>query len=80
MAGTKGRSGGARPGSGPTVRRLQLSKGAAQELKILTLHRRSLTNDQSIEPVLIVEHLIHKAWLEYNAMIQAAVDTLGGDL
>lgn len=80
MAGVKGKSGGARKGSGPIVRRLQLSKDAAQKLRILVSHRRGLINNQQLQPVDFVEMLIHEAWLEYDAMIQAAVDTLGDDL
>lgn len=75
MAGVKGKSGGARTGSGPTVRRLQLSKEAAQELRILTSHRRALTNNQALQPADIATQLIHAAWLEYDAMIQAAQAT-----
>ena len=74
MAGTKGRSGGARRGSGPTVRRLRLSKEAALELRILTLNRRGVTGNNEIQPVDIVTEMIHASWLEYDAMIQRLAD------
>jgi hypothetical protein len=55
---------------------LQLSAAAAQELHILTLHRRALTNDQGLAPVGVMEGLIHQAWLDYDAMVQGMVETV----
>lgn len=75
MAGTKGKSGGARIGSGPTVRRIQLPKEAAIELRILLLHRRALTNRQDLQPVDLIAQFIHEKWLEYDAMIQAMAES-----
>ena len=70
MTGKKGKSGGARKGSGPTVKRLQLSKEIAAELRTITMHRRALTNNRALHPADVAAQLIHAAWLEYDAMIQ----------
>lgn len=69
-----GKRGGARPGSGPTVRRLQLSKEAARKLRILTLDRRSIASAEFSE-VDMVESLIDTAWAEYDTMIQSAAES-----
>lgn len=65
--------GGNRKGAGRrrTFRRLDLSAETAQELKILTLHRRALTGNQGLQPVDIASDLIHAAWCEYDAALEA---------
>ncbi len=76
MAGKKGMKGGggARAGSGPKARRLQLPKGASQELNILLLHRRALTGNQELQAIDVVVQLIHEKWLEYDTVIQEATE------
>ncbi len=64
--------GGARPGAGALVRRLQLDKVAGQELRILTLARRALTGNQAITPDDVAADIIHAAWLEYDAGVEEA--------
>lgn len=74
MTGKKGRSGGARRGAGPNVRRIHISADAALELKILTLNQRALRNNPNLTPHQLVEELIHGLWLAYDAMIQEAAE------
>jgi len=62
--------GGARRGAGGLVRNLHLDEETARELRIITLHRRALTNNPALQPVDIVTQLIHGLWLTYDAMIQ----------
>lgn len=66
------RRGGARPRSGPAIRRLQLSAEAAQELRILASARLGGAGVEACER--LVEALIHQAWEEYDAEIQRQVD------
>lgn len=70
----RGLRGGPRSGSGPTVRRIQLDKETAQELRILTLRRRGVTGDNNVQAVDIVTHLIHAAWLELDARFQEGTE------
>lgn len=63
--------GGRRPGAGGLVRHLHLDKETARELRILMLHRRALTGNQELQPVDVARALIHAAWCEYDAAIQA---------
>lgn len=72
----RGLRGGPRPGTGPTVRRIQLDKETAQELRILTLRRRGVTGNKNIQPVDIVTHLIHAAWLELDAQFQSDAENI----
>ena len=64
--------GGARPGSGPIQVRLRIGKIAGQELRILTLARRSVTGNQAITPDNVAADIIHAAWLEYDAGVEEA--------
>lgn len=64
--------GGARPGSGPAVRRIQMSRESALELRILCLARLGKAGAEDAERM--VAALIHQAWLEYDAEIQAAAE------
>jgi len=65
-----GRRGGRRPGAGALVRRLHLDKETATSLRILTLHRRALTNNPELQPVNVATDLIKAAYAEYDAHIQ----------
>ena len=67
-------NGGARAGTGALVRRLQLDKKTAQELRILLLARRGATSNAELQPVDVVSQLIHAAWLEYDSSIQQSVE------
>lgn len=71
-----GRRGGARKGAGGLVRNIHLSKEVATELRIMTIARRGLTNDQTISPEQVANTLIHTAWLEYDARVQAASEQI----
>ena len=63
---------GRQPGArNVTRRRLALSDDAKQELRIITLHRRGITDNRELTPDEVVEELIHAAWLEYDAAISA---------
>lgn len=66
--------GGARPGAGALVRRLQLDKDVAQQLRILTLARRGVTGNANISPVDVATDLIRAAFAEYETGIEHAVD------
>jgi len=68
MSGVKGRTGGARVGSGPRQKRLTLSDNAAQELHIILLHRRSINPSLKVER--IVEQWIHEHWQELDVLNQ----------
>jgi hypothetical protein len=68
MSGVKGRSGGARRGSGPRQKRLTLSDDTAQELHIIVLHYRSLNPEVSAES--IVSQWIHAHWQELDSLYQ----------
>jgi hypothetical protein len=70
MSGVKGRSGGARRGSGPRQKRLILSDAAAQKLHIIVLHHRSLNPAVSAES--IVAQWIHEHWQELDGFYQQA--------
>ena len=72
MSGKPGRSGGARPGSGPIQVRLRIGKVAGQELRILTFARRGVTGNQAITPDDVAAQIIHEAWLEYDAGVEEA--------
>lgn len=67
--------GGARPGAGGLIRNLHLDKETATELRILTLHRRALTNNPALSSVDVVAQVIHEKWLEYDAMIQSMAES-----
>ena len=58
MAGKKGASGGARPGAGALVKRLNLSKDTATILRMITQHRRAITGNQELQPLDVVTQLI----------------------
>ncbi len=66
------RRGGARPGAGALQVRLRLRRAVAQELKVLTLARRSVTGNQAITPDNVAADIIHAAWLEYDAGVEEA--------
>ncbi len=68
MVGTKGRSGGARRGSGPRQKRLILSDDAAQKLHIIVKHRRGINPALRTEEV--VEQWINAEWQELDALFQ----------
>jgi hypothetical protein len=72
-----GRRGGPRPGSGPTLRRIQLSRAAAQKLRTLTLNRRSIVGGEFSE-VDMVESLIIVAYADYDAMIDEIAESTAG--
>lgn len=65
--------GGARPGAGALVRRLQLDKDTAQQLRIMTLARRGVSGN-NLRPVDVATDLIRAAFAEYEAGIEHAVD------
>jgi hypothetical protein len=65
------RRGGARPGTGPTVKRLTLDADTAAALRVLTLVRRGVTGNASLRPVDVVSELIRSAWREYTASVEA---------
>lgn len=67
--------GGARRGAGALVRRLQLDKDTARELRILTMVRRGVTNNPSLSPLDVATQLIHAAYLEFEKGIKDGVDT-----
>lgn len=70
------RRGGARCGAGALVRRLQLDKDTAQELRILTIVRRGITENPALSPLDVATTLIHQAYLEYEEGIEDhGVDT-----
>lgn len=62
--------GGARPGAGALVRRLQLDKDTAQELRILTMCRRGITNNPALSPLDVATALIHQAYMELEEGIE----------
>jgi hypothetical protein len=66
------RRGGARPGSGPTIRRLVLDADTAAALKVLTLVRRGITGNAALRPVDVATELIRAAWREYTASVEEA--------
>jgi len=43
-------------------------------LRVLLLARRGATGNAELQPVDVASQLIHAAWLEYDAMIQQAVE------
>jgi hypothetical protein len=71
------RRGGARPGSGPTVKRLVLDDDTAAALKVLTLARRGITGNAALRPVDVAAELIQSAWREYTASVEADADESG---
>ena len=62
--------GGARSGSGPAVRRLNLDADTAHALRVLTAVRRGITGNPSLRPVDVATELINAAWREYSAGIE----------
>lgn len=68
MSGVKGRSGGARVGSGRLQTRLLLSKEAARELTIIVKQRRSINPSICAED--IISQWIHEYWQEIDAYYQ----------
>ena len=60
----KRKRGGARPGSGPTVRRIRLDADTAKTLRVLWLARRS--DNPALTPADVVAHLIRAATTEYD--------------
>ena len=90
MAGTKGRSGGSRPGNpnkkrgvydrskarkaGAPTQNIHISKSAARMLRILLLNRRALGSN--IDENGLVESLIEEMWREYDQSIQKAIEGL----
>lgn len=66
--------GGARPGAGALVRRLHLDKDTAQELRILTLVRRGITDNPSLSPLDVATALIHQAYQEFESGIEETTD------
>lgn len=91
MTGTKGRSGGSRPGNpnkkrgiydrskarkaGPPTQNLHISKDAARKLRILLLNRRSFGS--SLNEDGLVESWIEEKWHEYDQSIQQTVEEFG---
>ena len=69
MTGVKGRSGGARAGTGRTQRRLRLSLDHAEKLAVIVGHKRGLA--PTITPEGVVEQWIDNAWTELDAQYQA---------
>jgi hypothetical protein len=65
------RRGGARPGTGPTVKRLTLDEDTAAALRVLTLARRGITGNAALRPVDVVTQMIQAAWREYTASVEA---------
>ena len=74
MAGTK-TSGNrtARRGRRP-VQNLHISRGAAQELRILMLNARGARGRDDISEEQIVEELIAQAWRAYDAEVSAEAE------
>lgn len=68
------RRGGARPGTGPVVRRIHLDADTARSLRVLTLARRSLGSQ--VTEVDVVSSLIRQAFDEYSASIEEAGDAV----
>lgn len=68
MSGVKGRSGGARRGTGPTQRRLRLNIDAAEKLAVIVGHRRAL--QPATTPESVVEQWINDEWIELDAYFQ----------
>lgn len=66
--------GGARPGAGALVRRLQLDKDTARQLRILTLARRGVSGNNELAPVDVATDLIRAAFAEYETGIEDAMD------
>jgi len=66
--GVKGRSGGARNGSGRPASEIVLSEQARQELRIITSARGIKPTKEACTTM--VESLIHEKWIEYDEMIQ----------
>jgi len=62
--------GGARPGAGALVRRLQLDKDTAQELRILTMVRRGVTENPALSSLDVATALIHQAYREFEEGIE----------
>jgi hypothetical protein len=62
----KNKRGGARPGSGPTVRRIRLDADTAKALRVLWLARRSAGDNPQLTPADVVAHLIRAATTEYD--------------
>lgn len=67
-----GRRGGARPGAGGLKRNVHLSKPVAQELRILTMRRRALTDNPQWDEDAMANEAIHRMWCEFDAAIDAA--------
>lgn len=58
--------GGARPGSGPTVRRIQLDSASARALRVLWQARRDVSDNPALSPADVVMDLIRAAYAEYD--------------
>lgn len=85
MSGVKGRSGGskrgsrpnnggARTGSGRPVRRIQLPKDSALELRILVLNAKSMGSQMDEHQ--FVAMLIRERWVQYDSHINNIVSEL----
>lgn len=55
---------------------INLSPEAQQELRIITLHRRAISNNAALTPRQVVEELIKREWLAFDAMIQRHAEEL----
>lgn len=66
--------GGARTGAGRMVRRIQLDKDTAAQLRTLVMNRRAVTDNPALSEDEFVSGLIRAAYAEYDAAVQEAVE------
>lgn len=55
---------------------IHLSVEAQQELRIITLHLRGIRENQQLTPRQVVEEMIRRRWLEFDADVQAKAEEL----
>ena len=66
--------GGARTGAGRMVRRIQLDKDTAGQLRTLVMNRRAVTGNQELSEDEFEIGVIRSAYAEYAAAVEMAED------